>query len=181
MAQLFVTRRPYSVVKDRCSLRRILPPPRTANLLYRGVAAFSADQLRIAPGGDSRDRTGNLRLAKPALSQLSYIPGSLVGLSGLEPLTSRLSGARSNHLSYRPPRLDSLPGASLDSLRSEPRGAGHESGPQIGRRVRARFLKSEIAHACVETPGDDLETGSAVFVANLKRSAASRSSIGTEI
>jgi hypothetical protein len=26
-------------------------------------------------GGDSRDRTGNLRLAKPALSQLSYIPG----------------------------------------------------------------------------------------------------------
>jgi hypothetical protein len=25
-----------------------------------------------------------------------------VGLSGLEPLTSRLSGVRSNHLSYRP-------------------------------------------------------------------------------
>jgi hypothetical protein len=25
-------------------------------------------------GGDSRDRTGSLRLAKPALSQLSYIP-----------------------------------------------------------------------------------------------------------
>jgi hypothetical protein len=28
-----------------------------------------------------------------------------VGLSGLEPLTSRLSGARSNHLSYRPTEL----------------------------------------------------------------------------
>ncbi len=26
-------------------------------------------------GGDDRDRTGNLRLAKAALSQLSYIPG----------------------------------------------------------------------------------------------------------
>ncbi len=25
-------------------------------------------------GGDDRDRTGNLGLAKPALSQLSYIP-----------------------------------------------------------------------------------------------------------
>src|SRR5439155_22501657 len=29
-------------------------------------------------------------------------PRQLVGLSGLEPLTSRLSGGRSNHLSYRP-------------------------------------------------------------------------------
>lgn len=27
-----------------------------------------------ATGGDNRDRTGDLRLAKPALSQLSYIP-----------------------------------------------------------------------------------------------------------
>jgi hypothetical protein len=26
----------------------------------------------------------------------------IVGLSGIEPLTSRLSGVRSNHLSYRP-------------------------------------------------------------------------------
>ncbi len=26
--------------------------------------------------GDNRDRTGNLRLAKAALSQLSYIPGT---------------------------------------------------------------------------------------------------------
>ena len=29
-------------------------------------------------------------------------PINVVGLSGLEPLTSRLSGVRSNHLSYRP-------------------------------------------------------------------------------
>ena len=28
--------------------------------------------------------------------------GELVGLGGLEPPTSRLSGGRSNHLSYRP-------------------------------------------------------------------------------
>jgi hypothetical protein len=65
-------------------------------------------------GGDDRNRTGNLRLAKPALSLLSYIPScirlvnqrairsTLVGLSGLGPLTSPLSGARSSRLSYRP-------------------------------------------------------------------------------
>ncbi len=59
-------------------------------------------------GGDSGARTRSLRLAKPALSQLSYIPGapfparSVVGLGGLEPPTSRLSGVRSNQLSYRP-------------------------------------------------------------------------------
>ena len=73
------------------------------------------NEASLMSGGDSRDRTGNLRLAKPALSQLSYIPEvqlgyrdsrsrpeAMVGLGGLEPPTSRLSGVRSNHLSYRP-------------------------------------------------------------------------------
>ncbi len=71
-------------------------------------------------GGADRSRTGDLRLARAALSQLSYSPNasaghravlvkanpigdpSLVGLSGFEPLTSRLSGVRSHQLSYRP-------------------------------------------------------------------------------
>jgi hypothetical protein len=54
-------------------------------------------------GGASRDRTDDLLRAKQALSQLSYSPDLiLVGLGGLEPPTSPLSGVRSNHLSYRP-------------------------------------------------------------------------------
>ena len=65
-------------------------------------------------GGDKRDRTADLLRARQALSQLSYIPNPsfptvpfasfslMVGLSGLEPPTSPLSGVRSNHLSYRP-------------------------------------------------------------------------------
>jgi hypothetical protein len=105
VAQLFVTRRPYSVVKDRVFSRRNMSPLKYANCRIRGVARRFGGWIQVPHGGDSRDRTGNLRLAKPALSQLSYIPETLalVGLSGLEPLTSRLSGARSNHLSYRPP------------------------------------------------------------------------------
>ena len=57
-------------------------------------------------GGDSRVRTGDLLLARQALSQLSYtpIPQSflVVGPSGLEPPTSRLSVVRSSQLSYGP-------------------------------------------------------------------------------
>ena len=68
-------------------------------------------------GGAGRVRTDDLRLAKPALSQLSYGPKKcsrtgtrcpqpaqlvMVGLGRLELPTSRLSGVRSNHLSYRP-------------------------------------------------------------------------------
>ena len=81
-------------------------------------------ELRTDPG-DNRARTGNLRRAKAVLSQLSYAPieGQLapgpvrthrrqnartsaiaasVGLARVELATSRLSGVRSNQLSYRP-------------------------------------------------------------------------------
>ncbi len=49
-------------------------------------------------GGGERVRTDDLLRARQALSQLSYTPTqiSMVGLGGLEPPTSRLSGVRSN-------------------------------------------------------------------------------------
>ena len=76
--------------------------------------------------GDGEIRTLDPLLARQVLSQLSYTPMSgmrvfpfsrqslysvfvsflTVGLSGLEPPTSRLSGVRSNHLSYRPFRYN---------------------------------------------------------------------------
>ena len=117
---------------------------RMAPALLRQVA--SEGNLRIASqakvGGVDRDRTDDLKLAKLALSQLSYDPvlesrlavsserwsanrssrtfrppspnwlrrgnlrtlreRRLVGPGGVEPPTSRLSGVRSNHLSYEP-------------------------------------------------------------------------------
>ena len=36
------------------------------------------------------------------LADATVSPSALVGRDGLEPSTSRLSGVRSNHLSYRP-------------------------------------------------------------------------------
>ena len=59
-------------------------------------------------GGAMRDRTADLLRAKQALSQLSYGPNEVVGLSRLELPTSPLSGVRSNHLSYRPTSRDAL-------------------------------------------------------------------------
>lgn len=62
-------------------------------------------------GGGDRTRTDDPLLAKQVLSQLSYTPGyginraqapNLVGLGRFELPTSRLSGVRSNRLSYRP-------------------------------------------------------------------------------
>ena len=128
---------------------------RPTRLMNRREESFRP-RSQSADGGADRDRTDDLRLAKPALSQLSYSPenvrsclpdqpaqpprppfqltqqahsrssldkltrqahstGSLskhsrelrgakklVGLGGFEPPTSRLSGGRSNQLSYRP-------------------------------------------------------------------------------
>ena len=84
---------------DRFSFQRALPP------------AVACRSLVIC--GAERPRTVDLRLAKPALSQLSYSPGRSqrrgrpvglpsVGLGRFELPTSRLSAVRSNQLSYRP-------------------------------------------------------------------------------
>ena len=80
----------------------------------------------LSASGDGEIRTLDPLLARQVLSQLSYTPtdagrpviyglslfcllfffsllfSRLLGLSGLEPPTSRLSGVRSNRLSYKP-------------------------------------------------------------------------------
>ena len=54
-------------------------------------------------GGDEETRTPDPLLAKEMLCQLSYVPQTpnvgVVGVSGLEPETSALSGQCSNQLS----------------------------------------------------------------------------------
>ena len=76
-------------------------------------------EVKMVSGGGKGVRTPGLRLAKPALSQLSYTPfrnkhpsgdsalagvfiaKELVDLTRFELVTSRLSAGRSNQLSYR--------------------------------------------------------------------------------
>jgi hypothetical protein len=88
--------------------RLFAPCSRSVRLLRPVTAATS-----LFCGAD-RDRTDDLRLAKPALSQLSYSPelssfsehpyALCVGQGRLELPTSRLSGVCSNQLSYWPVR-----------------------------------------------------------------------------
>ena len=107
-----------SLVQEQTLSKTQLPD--AANLRHLATGCFSAPQsfsvrvpFPLKPsrnldlGGGDRDRTDDLRLAKPSLSQLSYAPSrraadELVGRVGLEPTTSPLSGVRSNHLSYQP-------------------------------------------------------------------------------
>ena len=98
--------------------------------LWRGAPPLSKRSLwsnaprRTASGGARRSRTDDILLAKQALYQLSYgpipsrnsakprravidtvqgwSPAGLVGPGRLELPTLRLSGVRSNHLSYGP-------------------------------------------------------------------------------
>jgi hypothetical protein len=79
--------------------------PQTRPEFLQLSAAATGPRLAHANGGADRDRTDDLKLAKLALSQLSYGPegiAHLVGPGRVERPTSRLSGVRSNHLSYEP-------------------------------------------------------------------------------
>ena len=76
------------------------------DLVTNEISQLQFSCAGFARDGDDRVRTDGLRLARAALSQLSYIPLpktlSVMGLGRVELPTSRLSGVRSNHLSYRP-------------------------------------------------------------------------------
>ena len=76
-----------------------------SNLLQGQIETLRCcKMLQSNLGGDNRNRTDDPLLARQVLSQLSYTPmlKKVVGPSGLEPPTSRLSVVRSSQLSYGP-------------------------------------------------------------------------------
>jgi hypothetical protein len=98
-------------------------------------------------GGAKRDRTADLKLAKLALSQLSYGPvvvgyeDQMVGPERVERSTSRLSGVRSNHLSYEPDEVqhllarEALPRATCPRAVARARRKGRETRTAARRRL----------------------------------------------
>ena len=72
--------------------------------MSRGIRLSLAAGCDGRSGGDEETRTPDPLLAKEMLCQLSYVPAdrverTVVGVSGLEPETSALSGQCSNQLS----------------------------------------------------------------------------------
>jgi hypothetical protein len=56
--------------------------------------------LTLNDVNSSEDQT--IKPCEPGLDDRIFVGRAMVGRGGLEPPTSRLSGVRSNHLSYRP-------------------------------------------------------------------------------
>ena len=99
-------RGPASEPSDEQRLGVSVVPGSTRSLQLSVSAALrrigsSAALVPELVGGDEETRTPDPLLAKEMLCQLSYVPlpGWVVGVSGLEPETSALSGQCSNQLS----------------------------------------------------------------------------------
>ena len=176
-------RRQKAKNEDRSSASNFVRLQRSGSL-DSPAFAFASLKLRRAPallsslrsaqaklgGGAERDRTDDLKLAKLALSQLSYspdqgsgisnqvsehilipdpwqlIPG-LVGPGGVEPPTSRLSGVRSNHLSYEPVSEVRYQGSGI---RKKPRSlSAHGRAQGTQKTITRSFL---IPDPCLLMP-----------------------------
>ena len=85
-----------------------------------------------------------LRPLKPAAKPVRAATGpgrqppGVVGLGRLELPTSRLSGVRSNRLSYRPPAVDTAVADAMRPATPRKAGAGWPRQPRQGRRGRRR-------------------------------------------
>ncbi len=150
-------------VRGRQSAKDRAYAPCTAGLIVEG--RMCRRHCDAKNGGADRDRTDDLRLAKPALSQLSYSPEPhrynlsarvrhnphtgpilppdarrherrlLVGLDRFELSTSRLSGGRSNQLSYRP--------NPVSPARCSDTGLARPKARELDRVSLARSQKTE--------------------------------------
>jgi hypothetical protein len=151
---------PGPTLHSRCQTHR-----RGRSALPGEWCSFPDRDPRRAHGGARRDRTDDLMLAKHALYQLSYGPlgaargepghmrpktktdwPRLVGPGRFELPTSRLSGVRSNQLSYGPSlgAAHKGPAPSWSPRRSTPRGLAITS-PGLNLRPAMRERETKTA------------------------------------
>ena len=142
---------PFTMTKSMTAIgspsgrRRLAPGDRPVSV----IRCPRCRPPRARAGGGERNRTDDLLLAKQALSRLSYTPSTearvspipkpalrMVGLGRFELPTSRLSGVRSNRLSYRP---------VLSACRS--------------RFVAARMPRKGVSAACAGRPAPQAALG----------------------
>lgn len=129
-------------------------------------------RLPASPGTAPHAQRGELPrpTACPTRAPCSASPGKMVGLGGLEPPTSRLSGGRSNRLSYRPEerarpiRPGSLPEWRKISVGSAPLPVLEVEGLEEKRRkhsglqkLNSAWLRTSVARTAPrlnELPGE---------------------------
>ena len=120
--------KPYSIVKDR---QKVLATGLSKAGRPRGTQRSPGSHASGRTGGADRDRTDDLRLAKPALSQLSYspvLPGPPLGFASLR--ASVLSARRLRHL---PPlrAADSLVGLGRFELPTSRLSGGRSNRTEL--------------------------------------------------
>ena len=76
----------------------------------------------------------------------AFCSRKMVGSSGLEPPTSRLSGVRSNHLSYEPMLLSSV---CLSYLFPLPLGSGGDERDRTDDPLLAKQVLSQLSYTPV--------------------------------
>ena len=82
---------------------------------------------------------------------ISRVP-TVVGLDGFEPSTSRLSGARSNHLSYKPFSFGFLVRFLSDKIISPTNGRCYDFGGDDGNRTHDPLLAGQVLSQLSYTP-----------------------------
>ena len=80
----------------------------------------------------------------------------MVGTSGLEPPTSRLSGVRSNHLSYAPMFLDPSVFMVLSPIPLSLSAAGGDEEDRTPDPLRARQVLSQLSYTPIWGSGSTL-------------------------
>ena len=154
-ARLTVTNDTGHPTWERPTQGRPMPAPAPCLPPAPGPQAEEAGHGGAGHGGAGRSRTDDLLRAKQALSQLSYGPSpprapaapvrfrrraTLVGLGRLELPTSRLSGVRSNRLSYRPPSGGSAPRRGRRATKPEARSQPTENTACASARTTSARL-----------------------------------------